>query len=134
MLKAGIGLPTGRAEGREDRHVYLDSNGLPHDLKICFQNVRGQEPGAVSGEYVSRSRNVMTISGLTPALANFLDHYFDTVVDARFGNFRENLYANSEKATKSPWSKDDTQSLGGATIAHDEDQVVELTGWMKMVR
>ncbi|MDR3157765.1 MAG: type II secretion system GspH family protein [Zoogloeaceae bacterium] len=125
MLKVGIGLPNGRAEGREDRYVYLDSNGLPHDLKICFQNVRWKEPGDTSGSYVSRSRNAMTIEGLTPELANFLDHYFDTVVDARFGNFRENTLANSNSTTKSPWSKTSTDI--------DENQIAELTGWMKMV-
>jgi prepilin-type N-terminal cleavage/methylation domain-containing protein len=133
MLKAGVGLPTGRAEGREDRYVHLDSNGLPHDLKICFQNVRWKEPGASSGSYVSRSRNVMTVSGLTPALANFIDHYFDTVVDARFGNFREDSQANSTNTDKEPWSKTDDQPMTSGPSAHDEDQVAELTGWMKMV-
>jgi prepilin-type N-terminal cleavage/methylation domain-containing protein len=135
MLAAGVGLPAGRAEGREDRYLHLDSNGLPHDLKICFQNVRWKEPGAITGNYVSRSRNVMTINGLTPALANFLDHYFDTVVDARFGSFREQAFANSTDTDQRPWSKDETWSMAdGASSAHDEDQVIELTGWMKMVR
>jgi prepilin-type N-terminal cleavage/methylation domain-containing protein len=134
MLEVGIGLPTGRSEGREDRYVYLDSNGLPHDLKVCFRSVRWKEPGASSGAYVSRTRNVMEITGLTPSLASFLDHYFDTVVDARFGNFRESSFANSDNATKIPWSGNDTLAFGGNANAHDEDQVIELTGWMKMVR
>jgi prepilin-type N-terminal cleavage/methylation domain-containing protein len=134
MLAVGVGLPTGRSEGREDRYVYLDSNGLPHDLKVCFRSVRWKEPGASSGNYVSRTRNVMEITGLTPSLASFLDHYFDTVVDARFGNFRESSFANNDNATKSPWSKNDTQAFDGDANAHDEDQVIELTGWMKMVR
>jgi prepilin-type N-terminal cleavage/methylation domain-containing protein len=125
MLAAGIGLPTGRAEGIEDRYVYLDGNGLPQELKICFQNVRWKEPGASSGNYVSRSRNVMTIDGLTPELANFLDHYFDTVVDARFGNFREGSQANSNMNAKSPWSE--------RSAVFDENQSVTMTGWMKMV-
>jgi prepilin-type N-terminal cleavage/methylation domain-containing protein len=133
MLKAGVSLPAGRAEGREDRYVHLDSNGLPHELKICFQNVRWSEASDASPTYVSRSRNVMTISGLTPALANFLDHYFDTLIDARFGSFRENDKASSTNADKKPWSKDDSDSMG-ATTFRDEDQVAELTGWMKMVR
>jgi prepilin-type N-terminal cleavage/methylation domain-containing protein len=100
MLKVGIGLPTGRAEGREDRYVYLDSNGLPHDLQICFLNVQWKEPGASSGTYVSRARNVMQVKGMTPSLAQFLDHYFDTTVDARFGNFRESTQADSSSADK----------------------------------
>jgi prepilin-type N-terminal cleavage/methylation domain-containing protein len=128
MRKVGVGLPTGRAEDREDRYVHLDSNGLPHDLQICFQNVRWSEAGASSGSYVSRSHNVMTIHGLTPALANFLDHYFDTVVDARFGNFRENTKANSTSTNKEAWSQTD-----GGTSPRDEAQVAELTGWMKMI-
>jgi prepilin-type N-terminal cleavage/methylation domain-containing protein len=135
MLGAGVGLPAGRAEGREDRYLHLDSNGLPHDLKVCFQNVRWSEPGASAGNYVLRSRNVMTITGLTPALADFLDHYFDTVVDARFGNFREQALANSTGTARRPWSRDDTWSMAGtASTVRDEDQVAELTGWMKMVR
>ncbi|GHT95541.1 prepilin-type N-terminal cleavage/methylation domain-containing protein [Betaproteobacteria bacterium] len=132
MLAAGVGLPQGRAEGREDRYVYLDSNGLPHDIKICFRTVNWSEPNGSVGSYAVRPRNVMIISGLTPALASFLDHYFDTVVDARFGNFREKTYANANNGTKRPWSGDDTVNYAGTKNSHDEDQIVELTGYMKM--
>ncbi len=134
MLAAGMALPAGRAEGREDRYVYLDSNGLPHDLKVCFQNVKWREPGATSGTYVERSRNVMVITGLTSALANFLDHYFDTVVDARFGNLREMQYANSTNNDKQPWSRDETYNFTGTSRSYDEDQSIELTAYMKMHR
>lgn len=134
MLGAGIGLPAGRSEGREDRYVYLDSNGLPHDLKVCFQSVRWSEPGAKSGAYEERSRNVMVITGLTPALASFLDHYFDTVVDARFGDIRESQFANKTDTTKRPWSKDETHDFGGTSRSYDEDQSYELTAYMRMHR
>jgi prepilin-type N-terminal cleavage/methylation domain-containing protein len=136
MLAAGIGLPPGRAEGREDRYVYLDSNGLPHDLKVCFQNVRWSEPGAASGSYVERSRNVMTLAGLTPALAGFIDHYFDTVIDARFGNVRENDYADDTLVNvKIPWSKNETFDIGSHTSTTlDENQVDEVTAYIKMFR
>jgi prepilin-type N-terminal cleavage/methylation domain-containing protein len=145
MLAAGIRLPTGRAEGREDRYVYLDSNGLPHDLRVCFQNVKWSEPGASSGAYVERSRNVMVITGLTPALATFMDHYFDTVVDPWFGNFREMQYANGAATAtipapnKRPWSFDETYDFSGEETGtggrkRDEDQSPELTAYMRMHR
>jgi prepilin-type N-terminal cleavage/methylation domain-containing protein len=135
MLAAGIGLPAGRAEGREDRYVYLDSNGLPHDLQVCFRNVRWSEPDATSGFYVERSRNVMILTGLTPALAAYIDHYFDTVVDARFGNVRQLRYAADTTDDKQPWDHDERDDIAGSTgNALDEDQVVEVTAYMKMFR
>ncbi|MDR0440090.1 MAG: prepilin-type N-terminal cleavage/methylation domain-containing protein [Candidatus Accumulibacter sp.] len=135
MLAAGIGLPAGRAEGREDRYVYLDSNGLPHDLQVCFRSVRWSEPGASSGSYVERSRNVMILTGLTPALAAYIDHYFDTVIDARFGNVRQLRYAANTATDKQPWDRDERDDIAGSIgVAHDEDQIVELTAYMKMFR
>ncbi|MDR2165954.1 MAG: type II secretion system GspH family protein, partial [Zoogloeaceae bacterium] len=134
MLKAGVGLPQGRAEGREDRYAYLDSNGLPHEIKVSFQTVDWREPGGAVNSYVQRPRNVMILTGLTPALASFLDHYFDTVVDARFGTFRQNTYANNTGTNKQPWSSDERHDFNNNLQTHDEDQVVELTAQMKMVR
>lgn len=135
MLAAGVGLPRGRAEGREDRYAYLDSKGLPHDLQVCFQNVDWSEPDGAAGAYEGRPRNVMILTGLTPALASFLDHYFDTVVDARFGDFRESQCADgSTGPDKQPWSSDDTHDYDDAPNVRDEDQVVELTAYMKMFR
>jgi len=37
MDRQGIRMPPGRAEGVEDRYNYLDSNGNPVELQICFQ-------------------------------------------------------------------------------------------------
>jgi prepilin-type N-terminal cleavage/methylation domain-containing protein len=138
MLASGIGLPPGRAEGREDRYVYLDSNGLPHDLKVCFQNIRWSEPGGAAGIYVERSRNAMVITGMTPALAGYIDHYFDTVIDAQFGNVRESsLAANTSAPVQTPWSLNETHNIGGGggpANPLDEDQVAEVTACMKMFR
>ena len=134
MLAAGISLPAGRAEGREDRYVYLDVNGLPHDLQVCFQNVTWSEPGASSGVYVTRSRNVMVLTGVTPALAEFIDHYFDTVVDARFGDVRDSQYASLTDTTKRSWSLDETFNYAGTSRSFDEDQSAELIAYMKMQR
>ncbi|MDR3352508.1 MAG: hypothetical protein LBO00_05800, partial [Zoogloeaceae bacterium] len=102
-------------------------------IKVSFQTVNWSEPGGTTGSYETRPRNVMILTGLTPALASFLDHYFDTVVDARFGAFRQNTYANNTGTDKQPWSKDDSEGMNG-TSKLDEDQVIELTAQMKMVR
>jgi prepilin-type N-terminal cleavage/methylation domain-containing protein len=136
MLTAGVGLPAGRAEGREDRYVYLDSNGLPHDLKVCFQNVRWSEPVPAPTNYEERSRNVMVVTGLTPKLAGFIDHYLDTVIDARFGNIREDLKAaDTSDNVKLPWSKDETFDIGSkSSTTLDENQVDEVTAYIKMFR
>lgn len=78
--RAGIGLPTGRANGYEDRYVYLDTNGNPQQLTVCFQFlVSGADHGA---------GNVMVIKGLTPDLARSLDSAIDGLVDADDGRFR----------------------------------------------
>ena len=82
-----------------------------------------------------RSRNTMRLYGLTPALANFLDHYFDTVVDARFGNFRQLEYRNATNNTKRPWSKNDTMDItADAERSLDEDQIAEVEAFMKMIK
>jgi prepilin-type N-terminal cleavage/methylation domain-containing protein len=135
MLAAGVGMPQGRVEGREDRYAYLDSNGLPHDIRVCFQTVNWSEPGGSSGSFVTRPRNVMILTGLTPALASFLDHYFDTVVDARFGNFREASRANTGTVSLA-WTRDDTMNISndGVSRSLDEDQIAEVTAWMKMFK
>jgi len=80
MDQHGIKMPPGRAEGREDRYVYLDSNGNPAELQICFQ---WNPPNTASG-----SGNVMVLRGLTPDLARMLDQQIDGKADAREGRFR----------------------------------------------
>lgn len=65
FLAAGIRVPTGRTEGQQDRYVYLDSNGNPQEVQVCFQSVQWAEPAATVGTYVALPRNVMVIRGLT---------------------------------------------------------------------
>jgi prepilin-type N-terminal cleavage/methylation domain-containing protein len=136
MLAAGVSMPSGRSEGLEDHYVYLDTNGLPHDLQICFRNVMWSERGAASTDpHVARRRNVMVLGHLTPSLATFLDHYIDTVIDARFGDFREDSKAALTTTEKQVWSIDDTRAMkAGTPDGLDESQVAEVTAWMKMVR
>jgi hypothetical protein len=89
MQAASIAMPEGRTAGNPDRYAYLDSNGNPQELRVCFHYVRWSEPSAVPGAFVVRQRNVMELRNVTPSLANMLDSQFDTVVDARFGRLRE---------------------------------------------
>ena len=135
MQAAGIALPTGRAEGSADRYVYLDSNGIPHELQVCFSNEEWSEPGAAPGNYVKYDRNVMILTGLTPALANLLDGQIDNHPDARFGRMREKSKANSTATASSLWSLNEGISYGGSTTTNlDESQVAEMTGYIKMNR
>lgn len=81
MLEAGIELPQGRGVGQEDRYVYLDTNGNPQELQVCFQ---WNAPGTSSG-----TGNVMVISGLTPDLARSLASGIKGNADASSGSFRQ---------------------------------------------
>jgi prepilin-type N-terminal cleavage/methylation domain-containing protein len=143
MLAAGVALPTGRAEGAADRYVYLDSNGNPQEVAVCFQNLPWSEPGALVGRYNNRPRNMMVLTGLTPSLATLLDSSLDTHVDATFGNFRQmgqhNNAANDHPGL--PWSMDDRWALGAGGVAvnqtaspRDESQVALVTAYLKMSR
>lgn len=133
MLARGIALPQGRAEGAADAYVYLDSNGLPHQLEVCFEQVAWSEPGASVGNHVERLRNVMRLRGLTPALASSLDQAIDGRVDARFGQFRELGLAHLVDATPRPWSLDERDGMAGSGSGRDENQVAELTGLLRMI-
>ena len=135
MQAAGITMPAGRAAGAEDVYVYEDSNGVPHQLQVCFKNVRWSEPDATPGNFVTRSRNVMVLEGMTPALANLLDNVFDSLADARFGNLREQSQADNLTATSANWSVDERMAYGStAATARDESQVAEVQGYLKMTR
>lgn len=137
MQAAGIEMPSGRAAGSEDRYVYEDSNGNPHELQICFQNVNWSEPDATPGNYVTRSRNVMVLKNMTPALANLLDNSFDSLVDARFGKLREQSQADitTPNAASANWSVDERMAFGSTVpTGLDESQVAEVNGYLKMTR
>ena len=136
FLAAGVQLPQGRAEGAEDRYVYLDSNGNPQEVQVCFQNVAWADAGSSSGTYVSRNRNVMVLSQLTPALANLIDAQIDGTVDARFGRMRESSQSNAVAVTTGmPWSVDERMAFGTTTATSlDESQVAVVTGQFLMNR
>ncbi len=133
MQAAGIAVPSGRAEGSGNLYSYLDSNGVPHELQVCFNSVNWSEPGATVGTYVTRARNVMDLRGLTPILANFLDSGLDGHADARFGLFREQSQAALTTNVPIAWSADETMAYGSTvSTALDTSQVAEVLAYFKM--
>lgn len=134
MLAAGIQMPPGRGEGSEDRYVYLDTNGNPQEVKVCF---RWNPPGTDSA-----SGNVMQITGLTPDLARFLDQAVDGQADAWEGNFRqEGIEAGTSNQAGRQWNANNTFGMGddqsedaipATDDALDEEQIITLTANYKM--
>lgn len=132
MLQAGVRMPPGRAEGSEDRYVYLDSNGNPQEIQICFQ---WNPPITPSG-----AGNVMVISGLTPDLARALDQMIDGKADAQEGVFRQQGVANgTANAPGIQWAANNTYAQAaaaptavGAGATLDEDQIVTVVAHYKM--
>jgi prepilin-type N-terminal cleavage/methylation domain-containing protein len=110
MDNIGIKMPPGRAEGQEDRYLYLDSNGNPAELQICFQWNPAQT--------ISGAGNVMVLRGLTPDLARTLDQLVDGKADALEGKFRQqnNALNTSEPSSQEPghqWEATNTFAQGG---------------------
>ena len=137
FLAAGIRLPNGRTEGQQDRYVYLDSNGNPQEVRVCFQSVNWAEPGAAVNTYETRPRNVLVIRGVTFSLAAALDQQIDGHSDARFGRLREVTLANDTTAGTPglPWPIDDRMAFGSTTpTSLDESQVAITTALFKMMR
>jgi len=132
MDNAGVRMPGGRAEGSEDSYVYLDTNGNPQQLTICFNNIAWSVDGTTSGTYMSRNKNVMVIKGITPDLARLLDTSIDGIADARFGFFRESQYINNTTATQRTWSKTNRENRAGQVRNRDEDQIAILTAYYLM--
>ncbi|MBA1264277.1 type II secretion system protein [Stutzerimonas sp. NM35] len=132
MDRHGIRMPPGRAEGFEDRYAYLDTNGNPQELQVCFQ---WNNPGNPAS-----SGNVMVISGLTPDLARALDQMIDGKADSREGLFRKYDIANdSDGEPGVEWAANNTQAYGITTGSAldtdqnlDEDQVITVVATYKM--
>ncbi|MDO9169837.1 MAG: prepilin-type N-terminal cleavage/methylation domain-containing protein [Methylobacter sp.] len=135
MDRLGIRMPPGRAEGSEDRYLYLDSNGNPQEVQVCFQ---WNKPTTPSG-----SGNVMVIGGLTPELARELDQMIDGKPDAQEGVFRQEGIANGTAGAPGvEWGANNTQNYaatalpaGGGTTAGgnlDEDQIITVVANYKM--
>lgn len=137
--RAGIRMPAGRAEGQEDRYSYLDSNGNPAELQICFQWNPDKQ--------ISGSGNVMVIRGLTPDLARKLDQTIDGKADALEGRFRQqNRASNStQRSAQMPgheWLANNTFAVNGLDPSSmlgrgrgeslDENRVVLLTAHWQM--
>ena len=130
----GVRIPPGRAEGEEARYVYLDSNGNPQEIAVCFQ---WNPP-----DTWSNSGNVMVISGLTPDLARALDQMIDGKPDAREGMFRQASVTNATVGVPGvEWAANNTNGQGVGTPASaaaasglrkDEDQVVTVVAHYKM--
>lgn len=137
FLAAGVRIPTGRTEGQQDRYVYLDSNGNPQEVQVCFQSVQWSEPAAAVGTYVALPRNVMVIRNVTYSLAGALDQQIDGRSDARFGSFRESTFAANVVANNPGeiWPIDDRMAFGTTTVTTlDESQVAVVNAFFKMTR
>lgn len=136
FLAAGIRLPTGRSEGKQDRYVYLDSNGNPQEVQVCFQSVDWAEPGAAVSTYETRKRNVMVLKSVTFSLAGALDQQIDGRSDARFGRLRDISLANATgTSTGQIWPIDDTMAFGSTVSTKlDESQVAVTTAYFQMMR
>ena len=133
MDRLGVRKPPGRAEGKESRYVYLDSNGNPQEVQVCFQ---WNKPGTASN-----AGNVMVISGLTPDLARALDQMIDGKPDAQEGMFRQAGVANgTPNGAGVEWAANNTNkqtttgtSAAAATSSRlDEDQVLTVVAHYKM--
>ena len=133
MTQVGVRMPPGRAEGFEDRYVYLDSNGNPQEIQVCFQWNR---PTSADG-----SGNVMIISGLTPELARMLDQMVDGKPDAQEGRFRLQGVGNgTPNGPGVQWNRTNDDSLpgndaaaaAGDALRQDEQQVATVVAIYKM--
>lgn len=127
MQRAGVRMPPGRAEGAEDRYVYLDSNGNPQEIQVCFQ---WNNPQMAEG-----SGNVMVITGLTPDLARFLDQAIDGKPDAREGMFRQQGVSGTDaNAPGLEWDRNNMMEISSGTTERnlDEDQVATVVAIYQM--
>ncbi|KRC11760.1 type II secretion system protein [Acidovorax sp. Root217] len=143
MTRAGIRMPPGRAEGLEDRYVYLDSNGNPQEIQVCFQWNVPLADGGADAAVGEGSGNVMVITGLTPDLARSLDQMIDGKPDEREGRFRrQGVLNNAGGAINAPgqqWNRTNRDQMGVAGVgaagndrSFDEDQVEIVTAIYKM--
>jgi prepilin-type N-terminal cleavage/methylation domain-containing protein len=135
MDRHGVRMPPGRTEGKEARYVYLDSNGNPQEIQVCFQ---WNKPATSSN-----SGNVMVISGLTPDIARALDQMIDGKADAQEGMFRQAGLTHATFGVSGvEWAGNNTEkqvaARSGASAAvtdasrKDEDQVLTVIAHYKM--
>ncbi|MCP4595128.1 prepilin-type N-terminal cleavage/methylation domain-containing protein [Neptuniibacter sp.] len=131
--RIGLRMPPGRAEGQEDRYLYLDSNGNPAEIQICFQ----WNPDKT----ISGAGNVMVVRGLTPDLARTLDQLVDGKPDALEGRFRQQnaaLNSSGDVTSQQPgvqWAANNTYEQGTDNTAgaettgdnQDENRIILVT-------
>ena len=140
MTRTGIRMPTGRAEGLEDRYVYLDSNGNPQEVQVCFQWNLPLADSSAEAAVGDGAGNVMVITGLTPDLARALDQMIDGKPDEREGRFRRQGVLNNEGggAVNGPGKEWNATNRDSIDTAHDldrsldEDQVAIVTAIYRM--
>ena len=137
MTRVGIRMPPGRAEGLEDRYVYLDSNGNPQEVQVCFQWNVPMSNGSADDAVGEGAGNVMVITGLTPDLARSLDQMIDGKPDEREGRFRrqgvENNAGGAVNAPGQEWNRTNRDRIGTTSNdSLDEDQVEIVTAIYKM--
>lgn len=137
MDQVGIDPPPGRAEGHEDRYIYLDSNGNPQEIRVCFKNVEWPDSTDVS----LNNKNVMVIQGINPDLARHLDATIDGRPDARFGLFRQASGtgtngvldpSGSVTGTSQAWNPDNRYDFNNIANNYDEQQVKVVTAVYRM--
>lgn len=122
--EAGISLPPGRGINASDRYVYLDSNGNPQQLKVCF---RWHRPASTAG-----NGNVMTIEGLTPDLARMLDSLIDSQVDGEAGRFRRISTDNaSDPISSAAWPIGNVVNATSNAF-DDTTQIITVNAALKM--
>ncbi len=138
MTRAGIRMPPGRAEGLEDRYVYLDTNGNPQEVQVCFQWNVPLGNGSAANAVGDGMGNVMVITGLTPDLARALDQMIDGKPDEREGRFRRQGVRNNAGGTNpnapgQEWQASNRDQIGTTNDrAFDEDQIAIVTAIYRM--
>ncbi len=135
MLRRGIALPQGRAEGFENRYVYQDANGSPQQLRVCLLNVNDWSEPSTGNSYAPRPRNVMRFEGLTAELAHQIDLRIDGRIDARFGRFREDSrYDDTSPIGSPPADNPWSESEPTPSSYHREENIPTMVGYLKMNR
>ena len=139
MLGAGVEMPQGRTEGKDTQYSYLDSNGNPQELKVCFRSIPWMTETATPGTYSNQVKNVMVVKQVTPDLARLIDSLVDVARDAQFGKVRQYPGPGNGNSFSSPSPKE--YSLNNTcvqtavpgtgtpdcTTALDEAQVATMT-------
>lgn len=132
MLKRGVTLPSGAAEGRQDAYIYQDRNGIPQRIEVCLMAVADWAEPISSSGYQGRVRNVMRLSNLTPELAQQLDQRLDGRIDARFGRLREvgrqKVTSTGSAPDAGAWSRHE-QTAAGSNV---DAQVAVVHAYIKM--